>query len=100
MQNFTELLKLDAHTIKADLTFAEFKKIFPLSAKYKNEVYDGGKTDALSYFVAIGKYNPDGDEPPYMSTVNFSFKKWKADKAGNISRICLLKTVTKGNRHE
>ncbi|GHU39976.1 hypothetical protein AGMMS50289_00770 [Betaproteobacteria bacterium] len=80
IQGFTESLKLDQHQIKADLSFDEFKKMFPVSAERGHEFNKDDPEripDAHRYFVAIGKYDPGDDAPPYMSTVNFLFKDGK-----------------------
>ena len=96
MRGFTESLKVDDKLIKPDLTFEEFKRIFPVSAAYKypldellyEHAYPGEEwSGAHMHDVTIGESDPDIIEPPYMGSVRFFFK------AGKLVKLQILQGI-------
>ncbi|MDR1461579.1 MAG: hypothetical protein LBI68_00290 [Azoarcus sp.] len=78
MKEFSDLLEIDGRIIKPDITFKQFKQMFPASAKSGEDYSDaeraveGGKI----YFVMLGEdtESQDAESRWYDQSVAFVFK--------------------------
>ena len=88
MNAFTESLKVGNVVIKPNMTFNQFKTFFPISAQkseahFKNLYMQEGTYHVLVINIPISEV----EEPPYVPSVAFTFKKGKLNKLAILSGV-------------
>jgi hypothetical protein len=76
MEHFKDEVFVDGKAIPAQMTFAEFRKRFPLSAQRKV----GGESQEFVVLVGASPYLDDFEEWPYGEALVFGFREGKLSR--------------------